>query len=686
MTVAPVITESTYALIGTALGPFSTVWPYEDTDDITVWLDLGAGPAGLSLGVDFTVFGAAVTLSALLIPVAGVWPAGATISLARLTPDGQPSAFGEAGTFSPAACEAALDDLARQEQERLTASRRALSLPFGEQAPTWPPARSRAGLILMCDGYGVPNWTQLPTVVVYDPVSVLQFGADPTGATSSLNAFNAAIAWANTNASGSPGGALKGITIGVPDGRYKIDGNLDPIVQPMVTFKGQSMGGAVLNLSGAGSAFTWSAGAYGGGLSNLTLQYKAAPANTAAVATLSHAGSQVFENLFVFNINTLAVLGTDASHTATNITFKQILGYCYNSGKPCFKVGWGSALFLDALNIYVDGVAVPALTRVSTMTTVAGTNFIECKQGGWDLLVISGGTVCNRFWSGLYINAPGSVFSNFTVKDGGAFDYCSSDAVSLNAATNATGGIFHVDLGPLYLVSWSGSGILLTGDNPNAQHDFSGVNIYIAGHHGISIDGLATRNIKMIGCRLGNVNRIAGAYSGINIGVTLGHYVVQGCTCLDDPSGAFGWSATYGITLAADTDYYLVTGNELVGSTKNYNIPLEDTTQSFNRLVHDNLRADYAKWQTTGIFTLIASATNWINKTPFKVLVAVSGMDTGVGVSDRAGTMADLLPAVGGSGFTKGPSSFAFEVEPGCLFRVGYSDVAFAKMQFKIAA
>lgn len=489
-------------------------------------------------------------------------------------------------------------------------------------------------------------------------VNVMQFLADRSGAASSLTAFNNAIAWANARVSGTLGNYV-GVSIGVPDGQYKLDGNCTPIAGSAITIVGESLA-AVLNLSGSGSAFTWNNAAYAGGAKNLTMGYPGNPGSGAALFTISKAQSQVFENIDIFNINRLIVLGTDASHTASNITLKQILGNGYNIGNEMVTIGWGSALFLSAINIFVADVPVPTFDRTSTMATASGRNFIGATQGGWDLISYTPDCTVGRFWSSIYINAPGSVFSNILL-NGSTHDYCSSDAISLNAATNATGGIFSVITGSAYIVSWSGSAILVTGDNPNQNHDFSGAKPYITGLDAISISGAATYNIKMVGVKISNPNRIAGDYSGINIGVTQGHYTIVGCTCLSDPSGDYAWSATYGITIAPNTGDYTVTDCEMVGSTMNYNIDADSTADS-NRLVANNRQADYATVRTTGIFVTPSLPGDWTNTSPFNVRVAMTGMNSGISMVDRNGTTMGPVPLL---------TAAMMVAAPGEIIRVG---------------
>lgn len=153
MTVAPVVTETVYALAGAALGPFNTVWPYAEDADVSAWLDYGNGPQLLANGSDYTLAdlvpletGGAVTLSGNLL-VTGAWPAGSTLALVRGTAVGQPSSFGQSQALSPLGMMAAIDNLSRQIQELKTGEGRMVGAAYGEAGFNLPPAATRQGKV-----------------------------------------------------------------------------------------------------------------------------------------------------------------------------------------------------------------------------------------------------------------------------------------------------------------------------------------------------------------------------------------------------------------------------------------------------------------------------------------------------------------------------------------------------------
>lgn len=468
-------------------------------------------------------------------------------------------------------------------------------------------------------------------ILASTPVNVRQFGAKGDGTTAAVDvtAFSAAVAWANAR-----GTASGGVTIRIPDGGYVIDGSITPIVASGVYFKGDSISGASLLASAPASIFTWSGGALEGGLVNMTITYPAAPTAGAAVATLSNASQQQFLNIDVRNIPTFLELGTSSGAPANAINVDNIVGTVNNLGQADIRCRWGNGLFIGAWDTSVLGVGVPASNRTSTMTTVSGKNFIELVDGSWDSIQLSPLVQTNRYWSALYVNAPGSVIQNIWMA--GVFDYNSSDAISLNSPLNAMGVVGNVNIAKgTWLVSWSGCGILCTGNNGNQNHDFSGAYIPIAGLHGISLTGSATLGIKMDGVKIANVNRIAGNYSCVDIEAGVTRFSLNNATGRNDTVSGLGWSATYGLSIAADVDDYSVQGCAFQGTTKNYNLAA-NTGGSTSRFIGANQFADYAGFQTAGIYVKPSTGGAFTNTAATTVEVTATGMNNGISKDAQA--------------------------------------------------
>lgn len=175
MTTSPCFTVTPYAIAGgSMLGPFSTVWTYEQASDVTVYIctpSLGAvllasggqynltGGSPLSIGGNVTLQPA--VLATYSTVVAGTWDPGVALVLVRATSEDQPSALGDMAVFSPSVYEAALDHLSRQAQDLATDATQAIRLPIGNAPPVLPPAAARAGKLLGFD----TTLQALPTLV-----------------------------------------------------------------------------------------------------------------------------------------------------------------------------------------------------------------------------------------------------------------------------------------------------------------------------------------------------------------------------------------------------------------------------------------------------------------------------------------------------------------------------------------
>jgi hypothetical protein len=222
MSLAAILPSTVYALAGAATGPFATVFPYEAASDVVVYLDTGAGAALLALPGDYSLVaanslasGGNVTLTAG--PAGGAWPDGSTLTLQRATASGQPSTFGEAAGFSPQVCEAALDHIARQNQDLAARIARALMTPIGEPLLVFPDAAQRASKVLSFDATGQ---VMLATGQTSLPVSAL--GAQVLMA-ETIPEMLAALGFAQTEITMATFAAQAGIVLGQGNDQPAID-------------------------------------------------------------------------------------------------------------------------------------------------------------------------------------------------------------------------------------------------------------------------------------------------------------------------------------------------------------------------------------------------------------------------------------------------------------------------------
>lgn len=178
MTTPAAVTETVYLLIGANLGPFNTVWDFADDAEVRAAIDHGDGTGwhALNQGPDFTVAsvsplatGGMVTLSNALLAGAGAWPANARLGIFRSTTLGQPSSFGEALGFSPAASEAALDTVARQVEDVAAKAARAISVGYGEGGFQVDPVATRKSQVAVWNADGTLGQAPYSTFEVPGP-------------------------------------------------------------------------------------------------------------------------------------------------------------------------------------------------------------------------------------------------------------------------------------------------------------------------------------------------------------------------------------------------------------------------------------------------------------------------------------------------------------------------------------
>ncbi|ASE38423.2 hypothetical protein [Brevundimonas vesicularis] len=160
MTTTPSPSITSYALTGSAVGPFATGWRYADAGDIRVWIEVnGAAGAPLTAGADYTVTaadplvsGGSVSLSPSLTPIGG-WSAGTRLILRRRTPRRQAVALPDTEGHKPRATERALDKQMRiAEEDRDDLDRALLLAPGAGGEVAWAPGDGERFITIGADG------------------------------------------------------------------------------------------------------------------------------------------------------------------------------------------------------------------------------------------------------------------------------------------------------------------------------------------------------------------------------------------------------------------------------------------------------------------------------------------------------------------------------------------------------
>jgi len=224
MTVLTTIAKAgPYAGAGTT-GPFTVPFRFLDAAHLRVIRNTAGVETVLALGTDYTVSGVGATSGT--VTLVAPLPVGQTLTVVRNVPATQEADYVPGDSFPAESHEQALDKLTmitQQQQEQLG---RAVIFPTTDESVSeLPPADQRSLRVLGFDTNGglttydpasqvtrAENVSYLPSGTgavatnvqskLRESVSVLDFGADPTGATNSTDAFVAASAYINAQGGG----------------------------------------------------------------------------------------------------------------------------------------------------------------------------------------------------------------------------------------------------------------------------------------------------------------------------------------------------------------------------------------------------------------------------------------------------------------------------------------------------
>lgn len=488
-----------------------------------------------------------------------------------------------------------------------------------------------------------------------DTVSVKDFGAVGDGVTDDTAAFNAAISYANSRGGVDYGGVV-GTTIFIPDGRYKI-GSLNPITRSGCEFVGSSRNGTVLLLTSNVTTFTFGNGGLsgdyvvGGGVSNLKLEYATAPSANSRVFAFNLAYRLKFSDLLLINVAILARLGESASGPCGGIAFVNIDGSKPNVACPLFEVRYGAGLFLTDVHVFV---AVSNPVHPVGMDTLDGINVLDCFVGFWDTVQASN-CIFERFSGGLAVTAgSGMVYQNMFFSNV-IMDYFRKSCVSLESHSGGVVAGVHFD-NTSWFASWESNAIQLSGSGYNDNHCFAG-KVVIAGIAGVKYSLANAKNVNFIGMQVTSCNRMGIAQGAMIFDANSSGFTVNACRGNSDTTGVgFPWRAPYGINIAANCDFMVVSANQFEGSTAGYSIAT-NSTASINRIVSGNSGANYAG-VASGIY-LAASGVAKYNFTSTSVDCYVYG-----------GTVSEITVnglRIGGA------TSGCFSLDPGQYISVSYT-------------
>ena len=505
-------------------------------------------------------------------------------------------------------------------------------------------------------GNGADEWEDLPgqklptgAVARYTTIDVVaDHGADRTGSSSSVAAFNAAIAAAN-----AAGGSL---FIWVPPGLYDLTAGLSTaILASHVYIRGAGTG--VTRLKGqTGTLFTFGNGSTsvsGGGVFDLTLWYATADSGSRAFYVKGSASSQRFENLFLDGVRQLAQLGdTGGSGFCTSPKFSYISGATDPAaGSIVIDVVQGAALFLENVVVYANGVGFPT---GSDPHPAADTTFLRIGQASWDTIHCRS-VLTNRYSRGLLIDAAASTAcSNMWFTDC-VFDYCKTNGVKIATATGSN--VRSVFFNSGWAVASDGYGVEISGSAGFVKHiHFTDFVSRQCGKCSWRFTSTVMDDVVLTSCMGMGANRLTrntGTDQDDLVILATGVTVRGGYFGEDGSSYGVTGQGRYGVSVAPDLDAYQIQGVDAAGSTGGFSIPATNTAASTRRLVRGNRKLSRTYIPEYAGTSSPAPPTSGVTQThtgaTFDTVYIYGGTVTnvthrGVQVADSSGVTLNLVP------------------------------------------
>ena len=449
-------------------------------------------------------------------------------------------------------------------------------------------------------------------------MSVLQFGADPTGGTDSRLQIQAAV-----NAAQAAGGT----TVLMPQGTYKISAPIS-IVSP-VSIIGMAGATIIAPNFATGSAFQIvppSGWPYDSGVTIANLNFKASVVRTSGAYLSSNNGYYV---------------------TVTRCQFLDGYNGIHLTGIAATGFYVKECIFANNTN---DNILIDAATGLQGPVDVV-------LQDLW----IHGNGPTGQSVSGVHIKAAGDItlrhVSTVWCGTGLRIQPATGNRIQALICTecffdSGSGWGIYVDTvygGRVDLLkvanTWAATntegGICLVGPQLNGQTDL--INCVIANNDGpgIFVDGTSIRNISIIGCSISNNQN-----NGIYIAAGVVNFKIIGCTI--GQSGEFSGNVNWGIYIASGaSNYYIISNNKITDNTVGQ---LFDGGTGINKTVYPNIGVG------TAITTNAVQSVDWgIDFAKQGAILITSGTPYQLGVGSglvllhhNAGGLAMFLAYAGG--------------------------------------
>jgi len=423
-----------------------------------------------------------------------------------------------------------------------------------------------------------------------ETVSVMDFDAVGDGVADDTAAFSAAIAYANSLNPGSVDAQnVIGVTIKIPNGRYKITAPVTTILKGSIAIVGESRAGVKLLLSANAPTFTWNTSGssdlvVNGEFSNCAIEYLAPPGANALIWYMENTYRVHFENIDLINVGRVAQMGSP-TRPAGAIYFTNLVGYVANIGKSAFVCGTGAGLFFDSCRLFVP-VPTPTPNRTSAMTTVFGTNFLTINSATWDTVQLDNCFI-ERFYYAIQLQASAGVIINNIYVNNTYFDYIANRVLSAESLSVVSGGVFGVKFTGCWFACWDDTAIYLAGPGAIRVFEFANCNVVSAGAYGYLING--ANRVQIVGGVVAGTNRVAalGNLAAIALSAGVGTTVADVTAGYDNTPDGFPWQAAYAVAISADVDYYTISNCDLAGAVQPLNLAI-NSGGSQNRMIRGN--------------------------------------------------------------------------------------------------
>lgn len=451
-----------------------------------------------------------------------------------------------------------------------------------------------------------------------ESVSVLDFGADPTGGTDSKDQIQAAVNAAQ---------AASGTTVLIPQGTYKISAPIS-IISP-VSIIGMAGATIIAPNFASGSAFQIvppSGWPYDSGVAIANINFKASVVRTSGAYLSSNNGYYVTVTRcqFLNGYNGIHLTGP----AATGFYVKDCIFANNTNDNILIDAATGLQGSVDVVlqDLWIHGAG-------PTSQSVSG---VHLKAAG-DIVLRHVSTV----WSGSALRVQPASGNRIQALVCNECFFDSGSGYGVYVDTSAGGVVDLIKIANTWIATNGQGGVALTGSALIRHVDLLNCVISNNDGNGVLLNNTLVRNTSIIGCSISSNtgNGIAAVAGVVN-------FKVIGCTI--GQSGEFSGNVGWGIYIASGgSDYYIVSNNKITDNTAGQ---LYDGGTGVNKTVYPNIGVG------TAITTNAVQSVDWgIDFAKQGSILITSGTPYQLGVGSglvllhhNAGGLAMFLAYAGG--------------------------------------